>query len=392
MNYLQKIFFSFVVVLFAAILLNCSKLPENPSSAAMINIGLTFHNEKLNSQIKPELASSGTAPPLRLAKSTRVIEAQVLTLHCDGNSDSVAVDASGYRNHARLFKVGRDSSTNGQALSFSGPSYAIVNSKPELGGTLGFQISLNIYLFDTPFGEMILLDKHDYNGGYSLALLDGRLRLRVYNAGVDIRLLGSTRIEAGTWYTVAAVFDGERLTLQINGTDEASRSFTGPIPMSYAPIIFGKSVADTIRIENSFIGKMDEISIKTRTEYVDFDEIRIAVMDVSRVEPQNSPEGSDTHFFADYESEKWKFLERNRTPAWENFRQLWISFFPIISDQRLVVKNGYAEGTVNGVDGLNLISVGAIKNNVLIYYGEGFVNAHNDEMTTKEIQMYRMAD
>jgi len=393
MNYLQKILLPLVIISFSAILLNCGKLLENPPSASMINIDLKFHNESLNSRTNPRGVNSGTVPPLRLAKSARIIEAQVLFLHCDGENDSLAVDASGYGNHARLYNVKhveRNPAANDQALSFSGASYAIVDSKPELAGTLGFHISLDIFLDDTAFGEMVLVDKHDYNGGYSLALLDGRLRLRVFNAGVDIRLLGRTRIEPKTWYSVSAAFNEEQLVLQVNGTEEASKSFTGPIAMSYAPVILGKSVADTIRTRDSFIGQMDEISIKTKTEYADFDEIRIAVMDVSRSEKPDSLEGSEVHFFGDYENEKWKFLELNRTPAWQNFRQLWTLFFPIITDQRLVVKNGYAEGVVNGVDGLNLISVGAIKNDVLIYYGEGFVDAHSDEMTTKEIQMYKM--
>lgn len=393
MNYRQKTLLFLLLIVFSTFFLSCAKLLENPRSGAAINIELKFHNESLNSRTNPGVSNSGTAPPLRLAKSARIIEAQVLALHCDGENDSLAVDASGYGNHARLYNVKhveRNPAENDQALLFSGASYAIVNSKPELAGTLGFQISLDIFLDDTAFGEMVLIDKHDYNGGYSLALLDGRLRLRVFNAGVDIRLLGRTRIEPKTWYSVSAAFNEEQLVLQVNGAEEASKSFTGPIPTSYAPVILGKSVADTIRTSDSFIGRMDEISIRTRTEYVDFDEIRIAVMDVSKAETPDSLEGSETHFFADYESEKWKFLELNRTPAWQNFRQIWASFFPIISDQKLVVKNGYAEGTVNGVDGLNLISVGAIKNNVLIYYGEGFVDAHSDKITTTEIQMYQM--
>ncbi len=388
MNYRKKIFLFLAVVLFSALIINCNKLLENPRSGAAINISLKFYNEKASPSANPASSNLRPASPTHLAKSTGVIEAQVLSLHCDGKNDSLAVDASGYGNHAHLVQVERLPSPNGQALFFSGSSFAIVNSKPELAGTLGFQITLNIYIDDSALGEITLLDKHDYNGGYKLSLLDGRLRLSVFSAGTELPLLGRTVIEPGIWITIDAAFDGEQLVLRVNGTEEANRSFAGPIPFSYAPIIFAKSVADTIRTSDSFIGQMDEISIKTRTAYADFDEIRIAIMDASKSETTDSPD--EPNFFADYENAKWQLLEKMRNPGWQVFKQFWILFFPIITDQKLVVKNGYAEGTVNGVDGLNLIAVGAIKNDVLTYYGEGFVDAHSEKITTTEIQMYQM--
>ncbi len=372
---------------FAFLLLasGCQKQPSAPEEGIHLNLEL-----KLTKQPSGPTLFDPTAKDVGngLRKAGRLVEAQVLMLHFDSDSGTVAVDASEYANNASLVNVQRVSSPNKSALSFNGDgSHAIINHSPELNGTKGLAVQAMVY----PSGsirtqEQILLAKHDVLDGWVVGIVSDRLFCRIRNRGIAQELIGKTILEPNSWHSFNVVV-GNAMTLIVDGKQDTSISTVEPPPNSVAQLVLGAGSPSIGIFASYFSGYLDEISIQTVTEYEDFDFLRVMVMDLSAYKSPEQIYG--TELWYQYESAWRDFtIDTTKTPSWEDWKRIWTSFFTVVSDQVLSIQGGFAVGTIQGVEGLNFLLVAGMRENKVIYYGFGAAVAKRDEPNTAEVQIW----
>lgn len=319
-----------------------------------------------------------------LAKSNRIVNDLVLMLHCNEDSGIFAKDASAYGNDFTLYSVTRDtaeSEADGRALFFNGrASYAMLESytgdQGVLDGTHGVEISMKVYsTYPELYYEKRLLDRHDPSGGYSLGIINSHFYFRVKQDGAEIRVEGVTPLMPRTWYKITARFIDGNLSLFLNDKPEGTPvPFSGLISPSTRPTVIGAGWTPTAGIPTfNFIGRIDEISIRTSVEYIDFDAIKLAVIDLSAFTNQNQLMGSEQwlKFSVKYDSTLNNPLF---VWTWENWLQIWReSSFKVATEQTLIVNGAFAEGEIRGVDGLNLLAVAGVEKGEITYLGQGYV-------------------
>ena len=334
---------------------------------------------------------SNTLQPQPLSKTNRLVKDTVLLLHFEEDSGNVARDATTYGNNALLFNVERVPTQSGRGIFLDGSrSYAFVPNSAELDGVLGLNISFSFYPTGTSETfTQVLVSKRDQHAGYAIGLDRSRLYFGVMVNDSTVQVESTTLIEPERWYQVKAGFDRGEMSLILNGTREASTSFTGPLAHTDKALVIGAALADLATFTYFFRGYMDELEIETVTDYLDIDFIRVVVMDFSRF--RNMDEFYLSPIYHDYEQEFWKVQEKVREMTWTDYLRIWSDYFTIVTDQTLAIKGGYAEGLVNGVEGLNKIVVSAIKDGKIIYYGEGHSLAGKNKSTKAHITMWPVA-
>jgi len=329
-----------------------------------------------------------------LDKSSGVITDQVVLLHCDEDSGDQALDATPYGNHARLYNVKRtDSSATPllkKALDFQpSNSYALLPSVAELNATLGFEIDFYFYIKE-PFslGEQRLLDRMDAKGGYTIGLIRGHVFLRVRQGGTVSEVMGGTVLTSKKWYQLRAYFGAEKISLTLDGTPEAEKAITGTLASSSRQTLLGCGWSES-GITSFFWGRMDEIRITATVEYESFDAIRVLVFDLSNYSSREEFSYSEDHTRYHIAFDKM-LSDTTKTPSWTIWKTLLTDWLHLASESVLTVRNGFAEGTIYGVTGLNYIAVGAIQKNELTYLGYTALELWNDRSVTDvEIEIWK---
>ena len=366
-----------IFIVFIGFLLACQRNSFNPQQNSQIDLSFKFNNEPFPVEQKPG----------SLSKQSQIVKAKVLSLNCDGASPDTANDASSYSNIAFLTNLTREESTTGKSLSFNGTSsYAHVSNSVELDGIYGFTISADIKFSGISSSFQTIIEKTGIAGGYLLGVRSGNLYLYVNEGVTSIELKGNVRINPDQWMNVKAGFDGENLFIIVNNEPDVSQTFSGTIPKNYSDLYIG-AMRSATSMTDFFIGQMDNILLETRIDYIDLDVIRVSVIDVSVFDTADSLYTSNK--YEGFYSERITFWKRNRQITWTGLTDLYQAFFPIISQQNLVIKDGFAEGVITGVEGLNMITVAAIKDEIVTYYGDGVIFIHRDKIEKVEITMYQ---
>jgi hypothetical protein len=341
-----------------------------------------------------ELAAVAPTSPPALAKMNELVAAQVVLLHCDEDSGYQAVDASAYGNSASLANVARtDSSatpTLKKALDFQlRNSYALLPTVGELNATYGFTIEFYFYL-KPPFSirEQCLLDRLDSNGGYRIGLKDGHVYLSVNQLGKVQTIVGGSTLAAQTWYHLKAYFEAEKIGVQLNDKTDAESGFVGTITSSSRQTLLGAGYSGT-SLSLQFWGRMDEISITTKVEYEDFDAIRVMVFDLNTFDSMEAFSYSTEH--QAYHLALTRMLEDSAyVPTWALWKSILTDYFDLASESVLVPKGGFAEGTVQGVSGINYVVIGALKKNELAFIGYSVIVVFDDrQLTDAEIEIWQ---
>ncbi len=356
---------------------------------------LRLHFRYVDAPSDPSIFNPVQPTTAHLARSSRLVTDQVLLLHCDDESLYVGRDATRYGNDFELFEVRSDSSATPalkKAFAFNGDnSYGISRyfggGASVLHGTHGVEISFYMYMDNAEaYYEQRLFDCHDNLGGYTIGTNYGHLFFSVHQNGMTVLVSGTTRLLPMTWYRVAARFDQTNLTLQLNGTAEGSTPITGPITASRRAVVLGAGWNGDM-IGYGFAGRLDEISVRTTVDYVDFDLIRLAVIDLSAYETQNAFYGSAAWqaYWAELET---VLANPTHIPTWDAYMGLWSRHFDVLSEQNLTLSGAFAQGTIRGVEGMNLLAVVGVEKGVITYTGQGFVRVLGAAVTDAHLEMW----
>jgi len=371
--------------LLTALFIGCESLITNTGRFAQ----LAFSFRMADAPPQHSIFHPGEDGHSSLAKSLGLVGDTVLLLHCDADSGQVAKDASNYGNDAQLFNVQRIATPNGNGLVFNGrDSYGVIEHQPALNGTFGLVISCYIFAYnvDSTSGQQALISKSGSDAGYQLGLSDNRVIFRIAKDRGFIQLSSRTIIEPEKWYKVKAGFGNGTVSLSVNDNEEATMKFEAPITPSDRALWIGSSLTGLNAFTAFFNGIIDEIEIKTVTKYLDIDFVRVLVLDLSKFNTIDEFYTSDV--YQRYEREYWNVAETARVLSWEDYKRLWSNFFPVVTDQTLQIKGGYAEGLVNAAEGLNKIVVSAVKDGKVVYYGEGHAIANKERMHSAKVVMW----
>jgi len=370
----------------------CQLAPTEAEKSPQIRLSIHMADHR------PDARLHNTAAPDPLAKDAGMVSDQVVLLHCDEDSGEQLIDASRYGNHAVLYNVSRiDSSANAtlkKSLDFARTgSYAVLQSVGELNATHGLTVDLHFYLKE-PYSEVEqrLVDRMDAFGGYAVAVANGRVQLQVNQSGKIMTIASRSAPASRTWHHLQAFVqpDSGKYGLRLNGRVEAEASFTGVISSCSRQMLLGAGYSGS-SIAYPFWGRMDEISITTQVEYIDFDALRVMVFDISAFASFKDFSSSDEHYqyHAAFES---MISDPDQAPTWQRWKAILSDVFDRpASETILTVPEGgaFAEGLVRGVTGLNYIVIGAEQRNQLTYVGYTalYVSA-GQELTDADITIW----
>ncbi len=392
-KYFVGFYISFLILLYSG----CMKKPNAPSEYVGFDLDLEFHDRS------PHSENPGAKTVPNLFKTNKIIEDQVLMLPFESGFGDTAYDRSIYENNALLVNVQWITFGTNKAIVISeSNSYGRVNSNPVLNGTHGIKIAAKIYMFNSVLRQdRIVIDKHDVTGGYTLGVLqDGRPFFRIIQNLQTTEVISDSILEINKWYTIRAGFTPNPAVLSVYEKTDTT-GVTGLLPVTYNPLLIGAENNLAGSHINNFNGLIDSVSIKTTVDYEDFDFIRVAVIDGNQLINRDSLRAIDPanigeffyrfDFWRHYRTDLDSVLYRPTAaapPTWAGLRGVWDEYFKVLSEQNLVLKGGYAEGTLNGIVGLNLLTVAALRNGYVIYYGEGFVLGVKDINTKAHIDLY----
>ncbi|HQR41018.1 MAG TPA: hypothetical protein PLX97_00010, partial [Gemmatales bacterium] len=158
---------------------------------------------------------------------------------------------------------------NGQAFQFDGlDDYVDLGTDPSFNVQGSLSVSVWVSM-DTLDHYKYLLADFDPSGGYSqgsLGILDDRTLFWFQSTDeMSSMSTGSTTLEDGQWYHLAAVRDdiAKTITLYVNGVVDGTMSYTGtPLPLQGSKLI-GTSLP-ALFPGDFFQGRMDEVSIFNR--------------------------------------------------------------------------------------------------------------------------------
>ncbi|MBT3269928.1 LamG domain-containing protein [Candidatus Poribacteria bacterium] len=169
----------------------------------------------------------------------------VLHLSFEGDSGNVALDHSGFGNHATFFGNPQwiDGVHDGQALAFDGATWGEVPDDPSLDITGA--LTMSAWAQVEPGGEAIqsAMEKGSawmegeynlaalYNGGSILQARDLPVACADTNVGASI--------QGGTWAHLTGVWDGAEIKLYVDGILDASMPCAGELLTNDDPLFIG---------------------------------------------------------------------------------------------------------------------------------------------------------
>jgi hypothetical protein len=145
------------------------------------------------------------------------------------------------------------SSTLNVGTGYTFDSWVRVNTLP-----LSFSFLMNKWVSGAEDKQLLLLS-------------DGSIWFYLYNTFGGDYLKSSTKLVPGSWYHIAATYDGAMATIYVNGNLDASKAASGDVRDSSGALFFGynpdrKSYPgeDWLAVLSYFAGQMDEIEWFTR--------------------------------------------------------------------------------------------------------------------------------
>ncbi len=133
----------------------------------------------------------------------------------EGNG-SIANDKSGYGNHGTVYDASWTDGIEGSGLLFDGSSsFVVIADSPSLNPENEISISAWVKPAQTKSGFQFIVSKQFYPHGYTLFYSFNKLRFEI-NANGSYAT-ASDNIEADKWYHVVGVYDGENISIYVNG-------------------------------------------------------------------------------------------------------------------------------------------------------------------------------
>lgn len=181
----------------------------------------------------------------------------------DEGSGNIAQDSSGNGNFGSVNDATWMNGVVGQALHFDGiDDWVSIPTSPTLEIT-GNQITFEFWVkFDNAItGSSPYMKFFDKGDAYNSAMREtGNIRFTFWLAGDSSANLDSSRTSwlAGTWYHIAEVYDGNAMSIYVNGILDNSMPMTGNIASMSYPLAVG---AYTLGGQYFLQGAMDEFKI-----------------------------------------------------------------------------------------------------------------------------------
>jgi hypothetical protein len=154
---------------------------------------------------------------------------------------------------------------SGKAFDFTNSYISVPNSatlSPSTGITLEAWIKADAYAANS--WENVIISKDGWasgNQGYVLRTgANGILSFNFSSNGTWKEVVSSAVMSTGNWYHVAGTYDGATLRIYINGIEQNSLAFAGPITNGSYDINIGRA-AYTIGGTRYFDGVIDEVKI-----------------------------------------------------------------------------------------------------------------------------------
>jgi hypothetical protein len=145
----------------------------------------------------------------------------------------------------------------GKAFELNGASYVEIPDAPALDFTTG--ITMSAWIYANSLGGRII-DKITAYGvdGYLLDTLDGGLRMQLG----AVPLSTSTSLPTTTWTHVAGTWDGDTMTVYVNGSVSTATTFASPItlPANALELRLGADSAGQV----VFDGLLDQLALYDR--------------------------------------------------------------------------------------------------------------------------------
>jgi hypothetical protein len=252
----------------------------------------------------------------------------------------------------------RVTGVQGQALQFDGYSTRLVRaakSVPPLGDA--FSLSAWVALDNYPWNWVPILDQSEDNQvGYFFGIdAFGHVGFNVAASGVWQQLVTTRKLPLKKWILITATFDGESMTIYINGKPEAALKASGPFAQAESDDLYvGRVRAPQLpfpawlsnpqdAIKYSFDGYLDEVQvlnhvITAEEEKAAFTQAKAPAGEVIpyAVMPSGPPGAGP--FGAFYASLKF-------TPAWDRPRRIGPDSDVVVRFERSPMRLVFWQGT-----------------------------------------------
>ena len=189
---------------------------------------------------------------------------EVLVLHFDEGSGTIARDSSGYGNDGTIYGATWVDGKYGEALSFDGiDDYIEVPDSDSLDITDA--ITIEAWVKPSP-GDYRTIVSKGYLESYALRIARDSEPIMAFftlDPNNPHAIAGTyNNIANNQWWHIAGTYDGNHVRLYINGELDDSEAYTGTITTLSTPLRIGK-LSGTTKTE-CFNGIIDEVSIYNR--------------------------------------------------------------------------------------------------------------------------------
>ncbi len=178
-------------------------------------------------------------------------------------SGTIVTDRSGLANPGTIEGATRTTAGRfGSALSFDGVNDRVtVAASASLG--LRTAVTMEAWVYPTVLGTFRTVLMREQANGLTYAIYGststGRPSVNISTTS-EQDLRGTANLALNTWSHVAATWDATTLRLYVNGTQRATRTLTGTMPLTSAPLRFGGNGP----WGEWFAGRLDEIRVYDR--------------------------------------------------------------------------------------------------------------------------------
>lgn len=367
--------------------LGCDQLPLSHEKSVQFSLEI----KQVPRPASPNFFYPGLPKSTLLTKASGFVEETVLLLPCDEGSGNTLYDKSGFGNNMNFGALNWLTRDGRSWIELSGKENAVIYNCPEFNATRGLKFEADISFREITEVAQIIFNRHNASNGYFFGLRNNKLFFTLRRDGATITLQSQSTLTPNTWYSVQASFAPPEMSIFINGKVDSTKRAFPDLHLNNEVFTFGARLEGGYDPIDHFVGFLDNIRMKTTVAYEEFDAIRIAVMDLSKFSNEEALYRSD--FWHDFQhamedmatvpntSERLEF-------SWELWKQVWRSYFTILSDQTLAVRGAFAEGTILGTEGLNLVVLAGLRDNKVIYFGQGFVLGKAGQTTTAFIEMW----
>jgi|GEM_PF-6268452 len=204
-----------------------------------LSLSSTSGNNLVTDNLTCNYALSGSATTAAVAWYRNSGPTMALYMPMEGNSANELSDYSGNGNNGTnvgsvLWNATGGHDGNG-SFTFSGANCITVNRSASLNITRN--ITMTAWIRKTPgaaaaYGDLIIMPYTSQVTPYAAyAMVFGASNniMMYLSNGAENNFAGTTTMSTGTWYFVAATYNGTTMTVYVNGAPDGSHAFTGPI-------------------------------------------------------------------------------------------------------------------------------------------------------------------